>query len=186
MKITGKGSLAGFLKIMIDMILVINILVLISLPLMLNTLYDNTKYVNESASSDEISSRAGAESDTRESQNVSGTFLNEIPKESYTFMLVFLYFSGAITAAMLFLLRKVLKNLENNLILNRTNSKIFKQMSLSCFALVITLIIKMLFYNTFMTIFTFFVFIVIGMFLIVLSEVFLQGAIAKEENELTI
>lgn len=186
MKITGKGSLAGFLKIMIDIILVINILVLISLPLILNALYDNPKYVSEARSNSYNISRTDSGADTRESQNVRGTFLNEIPRESYTFMLVFLYFSGAITAAMLFLLRKVLKNLENNLILNRTNAKTFKQMSLACFALVVTLIIKMLFYNTFMTIFTFFVFIVIGMFLIVLSEVFLQGAIAKEENELTI
>lgn len=186
MKITGKGSLSGFLKIMVDAILVINILVLISLPFILNTLYNNPNSVSSSYNYEDNISRTGVLSDTAKAQNIRGTFLNEIPKESYPFMLVFLYFSGILTAIMLFLLRKVLKNLENNFILDRVNSKIFRQISLSCFALAISLVIKMLFYNTFMTIFTFFVFVIIGMFLIILSEVFLQGAIAKEENELTI
>ncbi len=175
MKIIGKNSVAYFLKVAIEFLLVLNILVLITLPILLNALY---------AKPDVLDSKIESRADY--SVASSDFLLYEIPKESYGFMLGFLYFSGIGTGVILFLLRKILKNLENNIILDSSNAKSFKYLSLACFVLIFAFIIKMVFYNTFLTMFVFFVFIILGLFSLVLSEVFRQGAIIKEENELTI
>lgn len=231
MKITGKYSIAFFLKLGIDFILLVNVLVLLTLPFLLNELYNDPQWtntgresvngysesgysknvndINASASSgnnNDKSSVGGfnssvlAESDydindqdsSAYRENVAGEgnsrwiFLNEIPDESYGFMLGFLYFSGASTAVILFLLRKVLRNLEKDIILDHSNARTFKRLSAACFVLVASFVVKMIFYNTFLTIFSFFVFVILGLFTLVLSEVFRQGAIAREDNELTI
>ena len=189
MKITGKYSIAYFLKLGVDFILLLNILTLLALPFLLNVLYENSEqaaekngYSQETSSSESVEGR-----DIRViPENSRWILLTEIPKESYGFMLGFLYFSGVGTAMILFLLRKVLKNLEKDIILDHSNAKSFKLLSLACLLLVVSFVVKILFYNTFLTIFCFFIFIVLGLFTLVLSEVFRQGAVIKEENELTI
>lgn len=185
MKITGKYSVAFFLKLGIDLILLTNILVLLFLPFILNGIYRDPE-MTRSGYEDSVS-YTRQESETAGLFSGSGWILsNEIPEESYEFMLGFLYFSGIGTALILFFLRKIIKNLANNLILEHSNAVIFKHMSRACFFLVFTFIIKILFYNSFLSIFCFFLFIILGLFSLLLSEVFRQGALVKEENELTI
>ena len=186
MKITGKRSIAGILKTAIEVILIINLIVLILLPLILQAIYTNPGLAERDNYSEEIVS-GNSESDESEPQdNIRNSFFNEIPEESYLFMLIFLYASGGLTAFILLSLRKILNNLANNIILDRSNADAFRRLAFACFALVVTFIVKMIFYNSFLTMFCFFVFIVIAMFSLVLSEVFSQGAIIKDENELTI
>ncbi len=170
MRITGKRSLTGFLKAAVDIVLVINILVLATLPLILNAIYHSPTL------------------QYRGSEDVVNTLwlLKEIPDESYTFMLVFLYFSGICTAYILFSLHRMLRNLAQGCILDHANASALKHLSYACTSLAAAFIVKMIFYNTFLTMFCFFVFVVLALFSLVLSEVFRQGAIVKEENELTI
>lgn len=189
MKITGKNSVAFFLKLAIDLILLVNILTLLALPFLLTALYEQPETpgpgTGYSQTSQESSPYEG-ESSAMIPKNSKWILLSEIPKESYFFMLGFLYFSGIGTAMMLFLVRKVLKNLQKDVILDHSNARAFKLLALSSFILVISFIVKILFYNTFLTMFCFFIFIILGLFCLVLSEVFRQGAVVKEENELTI
>jgi hypothetical protein len=189
MKITGNLSVAFFLKLGIDLILLINILTLLILPFMLDFLYENASAMPAENGYSQSAAQEVTESGNADRvfpENTRWIILSEIPKESYGFMLGFLYFSGIATAMILFLLRRVLRNLQKDVILDHSNARIFKLLSLSCFILVISFIIKMIFYNTFLTIFCFFIFIILGLFCLVLSEVFRQGAVIKEENALTI
>lgn len=189
MKITGKYSVAYCLRFGIDFILIVNILTLLSLPFLLNYLYENpasltggTVYEsNISAPSQD----AGLKLKTFP-ENSKWILSTEIPEESFGFMLGFLYFSGASTAAILIFMRKVMKNLQKDIILDHSNAKSFKFLSIACLGLVASFIVKIIFYNTFLTMFCFFLFIILGLFSLVLSEVFRQGAVIREENELTI
>lgn len=170
MKITGKRSITWFLKIAVDLVLVINIIVLIALPFILNAIY-NSPALQPGQSGERVSTL---------------WLINEIPDESYAFMLIFLYFSGICTAFMLFSLHRVLRNLADGRILDHANASALKHLSVACGSLVSAFIVKIIFYNTFLTIFCFFIFIVLALFSLILSEVFRQGAVVKEENELTI
>lgn len=189
MKITGKYSIAYFLKLGIDVILLVNILTVLALPFLLNYLYENPALRSEvnQYESGASQSEPGMTGRIRVfPENSKWILSTEIPEESYGFMLGFLYFSGASTAMILIFLRKVLKNLEKDIILDHTNAKSFKFLSLACLVLIISFIVKMIYYNTFLTMFCFFIFIILGLFSLVLAEVFRQGAVIKEENELTI
>ncbi|MHB1484620.1 MAG: DUF2975 domain-containing protein [Saccharofermentanales bacterium] len=190
MKITGKYSVAFFLKFGVDFILLVNVLVILALPFILNYLYDNPAIVYKDSYTAESNTRSETFDERAGSiaspESIGWNLSNEIPKESYLFMLCFLYFSGISTALILFLLRRILKNLEKDIILDYSNARAFKLLSISCFVLVLAFIIKIFIYNSFLTIFCFFVFIILGLFSLVLSEVFRQGAIIKEENALTI
>ncbi|MHB1452973.1 MAG: DUF2975 domain-containing protein [Saccharofermentanales bacterium] len=186
MKITGKRSIAGILKTAIEVILIINLIVLVLLPLILQAIYANPGLAERGGYSEAIVSGNAEEAGSTPQDNIRESFFNEIPEESYLFMLLFLYASGGITAYILILLRKILNNLAHSIILDRANAGAFRRLSYACFLLVAAFIVKMIFYNSFLTMFCFFVFIVIAMFSLVLSEVFSQGAVMKEENELTI
>lgn len=179
MKITGRYSVAFFLKFGVDFILLVNIIVLLTLPLILNFLYENPAIVDNESYESVIS-------DVISPGRIGWNISSEIPEESYIFMLCFLYFSGISTALILFLLRRILGNLEKDIILDHSNARAFKYLSMACFVLVAAFIVKIFIYNSFLTVFCFFVFIILGLFSLVLSEVFRQGAIIKEENALTI
>ena len=166
MRITGKRSITGFLKLAVGITLVLNLLVLIALPFLLDLIY----------------SSAG----TSEYVENSLWLLNEIPKESYTFMLIFLYVSGVCTMVMLFSLFKVLKNLADNKILEHSNASMFRILFYSCLPLIAAFVFKIIFYNTLLTMFCFFLFILLALFSLIMAEVFRQGATVKEENDLTI
>ncbi len=167
MRIVGKGSVAGLLKASVDILLLVNLIVLVLLPLILQAIY-------------------AAPADPGSGSAIRRSFYNEIPKESYRFMLFFLYAAGILTASILLILRKILGNLACGVLLDRANAHAFRQEAYACFALTAAFIVKMLCYNSFLTIFCFFAFMVIALFSLVLSEVFRQAAAVKEENELTI
>ena len=189
MKITGKYSVAYFLRFGIDFILLVNILTLLALPFLLNYLYENPTFLPSGSSYESKSADSSAEINRKSKafpENSKWILSTEIPEESFGFMLGFLYFSGASTAAILIFLRKVMKNLQKDIILEHANARSFKYLSIACLGLVASFIVKIFFYNTFLTMFCFFIFIILGLFSLVLSEVFRQGAVIREENELTI
>ena len=106
--------------------------------------------------------------------------------ENYFFLLVFFYYTGVFTLALVHEIRKVFKNINKRNPFIIDNVKSFKRMSLASFIISIAYIIKVIFFPSILTIIMTMVFIIAGLFLLILSEVFHQAVIVKEENDLTI
>jgi hypothetical protein len=93
--------------------------------------------------------------------------------ELYAFLLPFLYVTGILA-------------------LNRMdpfrmdNVKSFKTIAICCFLIAAAYVVKIFTFNSFLTIILFMVFVIGGFMLLILSEVFRQAVIVKEENDLTI
>jgi hypothetical protein len=66
------------------------------------------------------------------------------------------------------------------------NVKSLRMISIMCYAISVCFIVKIIFYNSFLTIIIAMMFIIAGLFCTILSEVFRQAVIVKEENDLTI
>lgn len=106
--------------------------------------------------------------------------------ERYWFLLPFLYLSGFIALFILYQIRKVFKTLSHNNPFRMDNVKSFKRIAAASFAIAVLYLVKVIFFNSFLTMILAMVFIIAGLFSIVIAEVFHQAAIVKEENDLTI
>ena len=106
--------------------------------------------------------------------------------EKYWFMLPFLYITGFLALYFVFELRRIFRTLNRKDPFRTDNVKSFKSMSICCFAISFCYGVKIFAFNSFLTIILFMVFIIGGLFLLILAEVFRQAAIVKEENDLTI
>ena len=83
-------------------------------------------------------------------------------------------------------IRKLLKNLNkrNPFIIN--NVKSLNRIAVASLIIAACYIMKIIFYNSFLTIIVMMVFIIAGFFSIILAEVFRQAILVKEKNEMTI
>lgn len=107
-------------------------------------------------------------------------------EEKYWFLLPFLYITGFLALITLYNIRRILKTLGRRNPFMEDNVKSFQHMAISSFAIAILYIVKILFFNSFLTIILAMVFVIAGLFSIVLAEVFHQAVKVKEENDLTI
>lgn len=106
--------------------------------------------------------------------------------ENYYFLLVFFYFSGVFALKLVYEIRKILKNINKRNPFIIENVKSLKSMAFSSFIISIAYGVKIIFYPSILTIILAMVFVILGLFLIILSEVFHQAVIVKDENDLTI
>jgi len=106
--------------------------------------------------------------------------------ENYYFLLGFFYFSGFFALVLVHEIRKVFKNLNKRNPFIMDNVKSLKRMAIASFIISSAYGVKIVFYPSILTIIIAMVFIIAGLFLIVLSEVFRQAVIVKQENDLTI
>ncbi len=113
-------------------------------------------------------------------------YLRGYISERYWFLFPFLYLSGLFALLIVHEMRKVFKTLNRMDPFRMDNVKSFKTMSICCFAIAFLYGVKILAFNSFLTIILFMVFIIGGFFLLILSEVFRQAVMVKEENDLTI
>jgi len=173
MIILGKKGLSGAVKIFLDFIFIGGILIFVSLPFTLKMYFDFI------GSADSICMGI-FEKYTRLFVNINNN------QESYVFFLALLLVTGLFALWIVFNLRKVLKNLNlmNPFVIDNVRS--FKNISISSFVIAICYFIKMFFYNSFLTIVLTMVFVILGLFSLILSEVFRQAVLVKEENDLTI
>lgn len=106
--------------------------------------------------------------------------------ENYNFLLVFLFITGIFALLVVNEIRKLLKNLNkrNPFIINNVQS--LNRIAVSCLIIAACYVVKIIFYNSFLTIIVTMVFIITGFFSIILAEVFRQAVLVKEENDLTI
>ncbi len=114
------------------------------------------------------------------------SLLNGNTTELYAFLLPFLYVTGILAAIIVFELRKIFITLNRMDPFRMDNVKSFRIISVCCFIIAAAYIVKIFTFNSFLTIILFMVFVIVGFMLLVLSEVFRQAVIVKEENDLTI
>lgn len=120
-----------------------------------------------------------------------GIYLNWINSVFYSkilyYALVFiLYVSGILSILILQQLKKLFLTLENSNPFIRENVTSLKKMGVYAFSVGGIYLFKIFFLNSFMTIIVVFIFFIAGIFCLVLSDLFNQAILYKEENDLTI
>jgi hypothetical protein len=106
--------------------------------------------------------------------------------ENYFFLLAFFYFTGIFALSLVHEIRKIFKNINKRNPFIIDNVKSLKSMALASFIIAIAYVVKVIFFPSILTIIMTMVFVIAGLFLLILSEVFHQAVIVKEENDLTI
>lgn len=106
--------------------------------------------------------------------------------ENFYFLLAFLYVTGLFCLTIVYELRKIFKSLNRMNPFMMDNVKSLKNMAIAAFAIAVAYIVKVIFFNTILTMIVTMIFIIAGLFSLILSEVFKQAVIYKEENDLTI
>lgn len=110
------------------------------------------------------------------------TYVNE----KYWFLLPFLYLTGILALVILFELRAVFKTFNKMDPFTMRNVKSFKRMAICSLVIALLYVVKIAFFNSFLTIILAMVFVIAGLFALIIGEVFRQAVIVKEENDLTI
>ncbi len=106
--------------------------------------------------------------------------------ELYAFLLPFLYVTGILAAVIVNELRKIFTTLNRMDPFRMDNVKSFRRISICCFIIAAAYIVKIFLFNSFLTVILLMVFVIGGFMLLILSEVFRQAVIVKQENDLTI
>ncbi len=106
--------------------------------------------------------------------------------ENYWFLLVFLCVTGTLGLIMVYELRKIFNNINNNEPFEKQNAKSLKTIAVMGLLISAAYIIKIFFYISFLTIVIAAVFLLFGLTGLVFSELFRQAVEVKEENDLTI
>lgn len=106
--------------------------------------------------------------------------------ENYWFLLVFLWVTGLLYLGIVYELRKMLKLLIQRDPFNRKNVASLKRTAVLALVISVIYAVKIVFYISFLTIIVAMVALLVGLFALILAEVFRQAIEVKEENELTI
>lgn len=106
--------------------------------------------------------------------------------ENYYFLLGFLYLTGIVCLGLVYEMRKIFKTLNRKNPFMLDNVKSLNRVGVACFIIAAAYIIKIFCYNSVLTAIIAMVFIIAGLFAVVLAEVFRQAVTVKEENDLTV
>ena len=177
MLITGRHSLSTVVRYLADFLLVLNILALIFLPLILTALYDNPQLLiqlDQAAAARVLSG------------GVASAYPSDVPPESYSFYLGFLYASGLGTALILLQGHRILRRFERGEPFAASQTGAFRVMSVAFFWLAFAFLIKIIFYITLLTLFCCLLFLFFGVVCLILADVFRQAWQVKTENDMTI
>jgi len=112
--------------------------------------------------------------------------INRISNENYHFLLGFLYITGLFCLTIVFEMRRIFKTLNRRNPFMMDNVKSLTRISIASFLIAASYFVKMFFYGSILTIIIAMVFVIAGLFSIILAEVFHQAVEVKEENDLTI
>jgi hypothetical protein len=182
MAITGKNSLSSALRIILDILLVANLIVLLLLPWLLNAIYADPALLGQ------LDRQTGeATADFNRGESPAGpTYPSDVPADSYPFYLVFLYGAGFGTAWILAEGHWILRRLEKNVPFAAGQAASFRRVSYAFAGLAILFAIKIAVHNTLLTMFCAGLFLLLVLIAQILAEIFRQANLVKTENELTI
>ncbi len=105
---------------------------------------------------------------------------------AYYFLLALLYITGVLALLIVYELRKIFKTLNRKNPFKMDNVKSLNRMGIASFLIAVCYIFKIFFLNSFFTIIIVMIFIIAGLFCIILAEIFRQATLVKEENDFTI
>ncbi len=112
--------------------------------------------------------------------------IDSMKDENFYFLLVFLYITGLFALAILHEMRKIFKALNKRNPFIMENVRSLRHVAVASFLIAASYLIKIFFFNSFLTVIICMVFVIAGLFGIILSDVFHQAVVVKEENDLTI
>ncbi len=105
---------------------------------------------------------------------------------AYYFLLALLYITGVLALLIVYELRKIFKTLNRKNPFMMDNVQSLNRMGIASFLIAACYIFKIFFLNSFFTIIIIMIFIIAGLFCIILAEIFRQATLFKEENDFTI
>lgn len=114
-----------------------------------------------------------------------GTMFSD-PRPVYGIYLFFLYFTGVFSIYIVFEMRRIFRNLSLRQPFVRSNVSSLVRVGYCCLVIAGAYVVKLFLVNTIFTIVAVMIFIIAGLFALVLSEVFRQAIEVKEEMDLTI
>lgn len=106
--------------------------------------------------------------------------------ENYWFLLVFLWITGVLYFGVVYELRKMVVRLIHREPFMRENVDSLKRIAVLALLISAMYVIKIVFYISFLTVIVTMMAVLIGLFALILAEVFRQAIEVKEENDLTI
>lgn len=165
------------LRWIIDGTLLINILTLLGLPWLLKLIYQNPDLFYQLEPRNPLASGE---------YSPAHPYPSDMPVDSYFFYLVFLYLSGLCTAWLLYEGHRILRRLETGGIFAPQQHRSFLRASFSLLLLSVIFLVKIIFYNTVLTMFCAGLFLILGLIAMILADVFRQAWLVKSENDLTI
>lgn len=116
-------------------------------------------------------------------------YMGVMPYESagnYAFLLAFFAITGVFALMIVYQLIRIFRTLNRHDPFQWDNVRSLKRMALASFLISAGYVVKMIFFNSFLTVILVMVFVIAGFFSIILAEVFRQAVAVKEENDLTI
>ena len=113
-------------------------------------------------------------------------FENAAQSTDYNFMLAFIIFCGIAALIILWQARHLLSNISKDNPFTKSNSVCLMRAAYGGLLIALAFTVKMFVSPSALTLLCLAVFLLFGLFMIVLSELFKQAAQIKEENELTI
>lgn len=182
----GARSLSTGLRILTDLLLLINILALILLPVLLPAVFRNLELPGPAATAEAAEAADSQPSRQPLVSDRSSNYPADVPPESYPFYLGFLYATGLGTAWILGEGHFILRRLERNQPFARGHAASFRRMSAAFVLLTLAFLVKILLYNTLLTMFCALLFIVLTVICLIFADIFHQAWLVKTENELTI
>jgi hypothetical protein len=177
MPIAGTNTMSRVLRILLDLILLLNILALMLLPILLTALYNDPDLLLQL---DKQSADFLPDSTSRLE------YPSDLPPSSYFFYLGFLYAAGLGTAWILLEGHLILRRLEKNQPFAARQAASFRRVGVAFAWLAAAFAVKVIFYNTLMTLFCFGLFLLLVLVALILADIFCQAYLVKSENELTI
>ena len=177
MKIIGQRSLSRLLRIVLDLLLVLNVLALVLLPWMLNAVYRDPSLLQQ------------LEVQTAQSVPdivIRSEYPSDLPKSSYPFYLGFLYVCGFATSWVLAEGHRILRRMEKNEPFAAGQSASFRRVGAAFGLLAAAFAVKIWAYNTLLTMFCCALFLLLILTAVILAEIFSQAYAVKTDNELTI
>ncbi|MDW7656152.1 MAG: DUF2975 domain-containing protein [Bacillota bacterium] len=169
--------LSRILRILVDIILVLNLIALILLPFLLKLIYDQPVLFEQ---------LERIESEDTPDIRLDNEYPADLPPESYPFYLGFLYVSGICTAWLLLEGHLILRRVADEDPFHARQGRSFRHMAIALFILSLTFGVKIIVYITLLTIFCAIVFFILGFVALLLADLFHQAWQVKSENELTI
>lgn len=154
MVILGERGLSGLVKYTLDLMLLVVLMVLLTLPITVRMYFD--------------------------------AYVWTAGENYYWFLLVFLWVSGFLYLGIVYELRKMFKSLNQREPFRRENVASLKKIAVLALWVSAIYVIKIVFYISLLTMVIAMAALSVGLFALIIGEVFRQAVEVKEENDLTI